>query len=244
MLELLQIVEALARISHTIFARSGQVWVTICWAFCGRAGWWRRKTRALLGLFRCCERSEQKRSRWAWDDAAVVTRCGGACQAGEPRALAAALRRTAAQPQTLAAGQLDAIAILMRRTLTRTSAPILSSLRRMVPQLALANACVMQGDPAHGTEQDVGERCQPQTQLVGTHRGGRGAIGIEIELALLDPVLHVATGTIELLVEVFGLAFGARQRSHDEARVGFALGELGLGRPPAAGGSSCGASST
>ena len=32
------------------------------------------------------------------------------------------------------------MANLMRRTLTRTSAPILNSLRRMVPQVALANA--------------------------------------------------------------------------------------------------------
>jgi hypothetical protein len=31
------------------------------------------------------------------------------------------------------------VATLMRRTLTRTRAPILSSLRRMVPQVALAN---------------------------------------------------------------------------------------------------------
>jgi hypothetical protein len=30
-----------------------------------------------------------------WDDAARATRCGGACQAGEPRALAAARRRAA-----------------------------------------------------------------------------------------------------------------------------------------------------
>jgi hypothetical protein len=30
-----------------------------------------------------------------WDGAAWVTRCGGACQAGEPRALAAASRRAA-----------------------------------------------------------------------------------------------------------------------------------------------------
>src|SRR3989442_10397476 len=74
-----------------------------------------------------------------WDDAAFVTRCGAACQAGEPRALAAALSRTAALPQARAAGQPDAIAILMRRTLTRTIAPILSSLRRMVPQLASVN---------------------------------------------------------------------------------------------------------
>ena len=44
------------------------------------------------------------------------------------RALAAAARRVAAQPQVWAAGHADAIAILMRRTLTRTRAPILSSL--------------------------------------------------------------------------------------------------------------------
>ena len=78
-------------------------------------------------------------SRWALDDAAFVARCGAACHAGEPRALAAVARRTAAQPQMRAAGQPDAIAILMRRTLMRTSAPILSSLRRIVPQVALAN---------------------------------------------------------------------------------------------------------
>jgi hypothetical protein len=72
-------------------------------------------------------------------DAAWVTRCGGACQAGEARASAAAARRLAAQPQVSAAGHADAIATLMRRTLTRTRAPILSSLRRMVPQVALAN---------------------------------------------------------------------------------------------------------
>ena len=89
--------------------------------------------------FRGLRVAAKNRFRWAWDGAALVTRCGAACQAGEARALAAALRRTAAAPQTAAAGQLDAMAILMRRTLTRTSAPILSSLRRMVPQGALAN---------------------------------------------------------------------------------------------------------
>jgi hypothetical protein len=37
----------------------------------------------------------------------------------------------------MGAGHADAIATLMRRALTRTRAPILSSLRRMVPQVAL-----------------------------------------------------------------------------------------------------------
>ena len=59
-------------------------------------------------------------SRWAWDDAVIVTGHDGACHAGEPRALAAVLRRVAARPQTAATGQLEAIANLMRRTLTRT----------------------------------------------------------------------------------------------------------------------------
>ena len=127
----------LARISHTVFARServarrhGQIPRTCRpvasddaggdWDFAGLRG----AARTGLGGPR--------------DGVAVGSRRGRACQAGEPRALAAT-RRTAAQPQTSAAGQLDAIAILMRRTLIRTSAPILSSLRRMVPQLALAN---------------------------------------------------------------------------------------------------------
>src|SRR5258708_26162058 len=72
------------------------------------------------------------------DDAAFGTLRGDACQAGEARGFAAAARRTAASPQAAAAGHPDAIATLMRRTLMRTRAPILSSLRRMVPQVALA----------------------------------------------------------------------------------------------------------
>ncbi len=128
----------LARISHTIFARWGRMvrWQVGFWGdVLGRCV---REDASGAWDFAGLRGAAKDWSRWAWDDAAVVSRCGGACQAGEPRALAAA-RRTAAQPQTSAAGQLDAIAILMRRTLTRTSAPILSSLRRMVPQLALAN---------------------------------------------------------------------------------------------------------
>src|SRR5947208_11404756 len=70
-----------------------------------------------------------------WDDAAFVARCGAACQAGEPRALAAALSRTAALPQARAAGQPDAIAILMRRTLTRKIAPILRACQSKLTHL-------------------------------------------------------------------------------------------------------------
>jgi hypothetical protein len=79
--------------------------------------------------------------------------------------------------------------------------------------------------------------------IIGFRQSRRGAIGIEIELALLDPVLHVAAGAVDLLVEVFGLALGTLQRGDNEARIGVAFGKLGLGDDPALG-SSCDASST
>jgi hypothetical protein len=56
------------------------------------------------------------------------------------RAKAAIASWMAARSQSPAAGQADAMAILMRRTLKRTIAPILSSLRRMVPQVAVAKS--------------------------------------------------------------------------------------------------------
>jgi hypothetical protein len=68
--------------------------------------------------------------------------------------------------------------------------------------------------------------------MVGAYLGGRGTIGIEVELTLFDPVLHIATRAVELLVKVFGFAFGAGERSHDEARIGLALGKLSLGNNP------------
>src|SRR5258708_19940339 len=74
------------------------------------------------------------------DDAALLSRGGGACHAGDARARAARASLIAASPHSLAAGQADAMAILTRRTLMRTIAPILSSLRRMVPHLACPNS--------------------------------------------------------------------------------------------------------
>src|SRR6266480_1780468 len=96
-------------------------------------GAWRRRARELAGIFSGIFGSPG--ADWLVPQ---ISRRGGACQAGEARALAAAASRTAARPHSWAAGQAEAIAILMRRTLMRTSAPILSSLRRMVPQVASA----------------------------------------------------------------------------------------------------------
>src|SRR5438067_2308519 len=81
----------------------------------------------------------------------------------------------------------------------------------------------MQPNPAHGADQDVGEGCQPQTQLVRAHRGGRCAIGIEIKLTLLEAILHLAPGPVEFFLEVFGFASCWLQQVNDEARIAFAL---------------------
>src|SRR5262249_58038291 len=56
--------------------------------------------------------------------------------------------------------------------------------------------------------------------------GGRGGVGIEIELALLEMVLHIAASAVDLLVEISGRALGAGQRGDDEAGISFTLGEL------------------
>src|SRR5512144_2327324 len=74
------------------------------------------------------------------DEAAEWARRGVACQAGEARALVASARRRAARPHSWAAGQAEAMAILMRRQEMRTSAPIFKSLSLMVPQVASAKA--------------------------------------------------------------------------------------------------------
>ena len=60
----------------------------------------------------------------------------------------------------------------------------------------------------------------------------RGAVGIEIELAFLDAVFHLAAGAVELLVEVAGLVHLAPQRSDDKPRIGFAAGPFRLGDDP------------
>ena len=123
-------------ISHYL-CMIGQICDEACLLFCRCGTPWRLETRECLNDIWATK--VEAVSVGLGGDAAWVTRGGGACQAGEARALAVAARRLAAQPQAWAAGHADAIATLMRRTLTRTRAPILSSLRRMVPQVALAN---------------------------------------------------------------------------------------------------------
>src|SRR6516162_5192474 len=61
---------------------------------------------------------------------------------------------------------------------------------------------------------------------------GRGAVGVEIELALLDAVFHLAAGAVEFLIEMAGLVLFPRQRGHDKPRVGRAGSPFRLGHDP------------
>ena len=78
-----------------------------------------------------------------------------------------------------------------------------------MPQVASANWVWREADAAQGADQDIGHRGEPQAQLVGAHRRGRGAVGEQVELALLDAVLHLAAGAVDLLVEMAGLVLFA-----------------------------------
>ena len=102
----------------------------------------------------------------------------------------------------------------------------------MVPQVAVANWVWPQADAAQRFEQHVGEGGEPQPELVGAHGRRRRAIGEQVELLLLDPVLDLAAGAVDLLVEGLAVDLGGGERGHDEARVR-ALGQvLGLGYDP------------
>src|SRR6201998_4901546 len=50
---------------------------------------------------------------------------------------------------------------------------------------------------------------------------GRGAVGIKVELTLLDAILHLTAGAVELLVEVAGIVFLAPQRGYNNPGMGF-----------------------
>ena len=87
------------------------------------------------------------------------------------------------------------MASLMGRMLMVTSAPILSSLRRMVPQVACARS--LKARRRRLLNQDISHRSEPQTQLVGAEGGSQSAIGKQIELAFLDAVFHLAARAVD-----------------------------------------------
>ena len=69
---------------------------------------------------------------------------------------------------------------------------------------------VFQGNTPDVVEEDVGERAEQQAELVGPPSVTAGAVGVEVELLLLDPVLHVAACTVDVVVKFLRIAFEGR----------------------------------
>ena len=72
------------------------------------------------------------------------------------------------------------MASLMRRTETRTSAPILMQLEADGVAIGLGKLRMLECDAAHGAEENVGEGGEPEAQLIGAHGRSRGAVGEQI----------------------------------------------------------------
>jgi hypothetical protein len=60
---------------------------------------------------------------------------------------------------------------------------------------------VPEPDPTQRLEQHIGEGREPQPELVGTHGRRRRAVGEQIELLLLNPILDLAAGAVHVLVQ-------------------------------------------
>src|SRR5262249_38656513 len=82
--------------------------------------------------------------------------------------------------------------------------------------------------PTQRAEQDIGEGGEPQAHLVGAHGCRGGAVGEQIELAFLYPVLHLAARAVDRFVEMPCFGLRGLERGDDKARVGRTAGPLGL----------------
>ncbi len=64
-----------------------------------------------------------------------------------------------------------------------------------------------QPETPDGLDQRIGEAGEQQAAAVEPPLVARGAVGEQVQLLLLDAVLHVAARAIELLVEILRIAF-------------------------------------
>jgi hypothetical protein len=92
-----------------------------------------------------------------------------------------------------------------------TTAPIFSRLRRIVCALARASSLRL--------DEHVGEGGEPQAQLVDAEGVRREPVGEQLELRLLDAVLHLAASAVQLLVGRPGRPVARGEAGDHEARV-------------------------
>ena len=93
------------------------------------------------------------------------------------------------------------MAILMRRKLVVMRGADFEEFEAYGAAGGVGELAVPEGDAPEGVDQHIGESGEPEPELVGAQAGGGGAIGKEVELLLLDPVLHLAACAVDLLIK-------------------------------------------
>ena len=114
-------------------------------------------------------------------------------------------------PRVQLVGLVNALDTLVDKPVTLTLSPedraaIAAQLKglsrsRIVPTSARASSVPDQSDPPDVRHQHVGRRRQQHPELVGHERVATRPVGEQLELLLLDPVLHLPAGTVPVLVQ-------------------------------------------
>ena len=99
-------------------------------------------------------------------------------------------------------------------------------LRRRLRQLGRR-----QGHPPHPLQQGVREAAEQQAELVGVEVAGRGAVGEQAQLLVLDPVLHLPALAVHGVVKTLRVVRHVEVGDH-EAGVGAEVAVLGLDHHP------------
>ena len=163
------------------------------------------------------DRGRVKGFDWCWGAAVRRSGLGRSTEwvGDSPR------NRAWTRAKAAADGCAESMATLTLRTETVTRAPILRSLSRNVPAMARARRVPMERVP-EGGEEDRREGGEEEPELVGGEARGRGPVGEQVQLLLLDRVLHVAPRAGDALVDGPGREGVGGQRGHDEAGVSLA----------------------
>lgn len=76
-----------------------------------------------------------------------------------------------------------------------------------------------ESDTPEFAQEDVGDGREPEPELVGSEHVRTGTISEEEELLFFDAVLHLATGAVEILVELPGRPGSGIEVGDDKAGV-------------------------
>ena len=85
--------------------------------------------------------------------------------------------------------------------------------------LGLGKLGALEGSTPELIHQHIGQGGEVHSQLIGLHRRRGGPVGKQVQLLLLDPVLHIPASAVQLLVQFLGSHLPAGQIRGEEARV-------------------------